>query len=589
MQAAGFSSYFCLIWCSVLLSTFSASAGELNLQLDQDGVDQTAPRNWSFRGSGYNGCLDDHVVHSGKHSYGISRNTSDTGNRQSFGAASCLLPAGDISGKTITFSAFIKTQGVESGWAGLWFRADGEASVLALNNGNEKGIKGNTEWVPFSIEVNVPADAIDCTMGMLLVGNGAAWFDDLELKIDGKVYETSSTRKQLSIEETLERVRKTLIPLATTDSGADYSDLLPLKPLIADARIVALGEATHGTREFFTTKHRMIEFLVEKMGFTHVAVEGNAPELHELNRFIQSGEGDPKALVESLEYWTLATQEFLDLILWMRSYNAAGNGRVQISGLDINQAAEAMATVTNFVKAKDPAFMESLGAAYSRLANRHTDQCERGEKCDAGKTASQILEHLERMRSTYLKNASKEEIRWVIQNARVVYQSASFCSSSPHLRDRFMAENVSWTLENAAPGTKLILWAHNGHVSKRQGCMGNLLAAKYGGAYRVFGFSFHEGSYNAMGKSGLTSYTAPPAPPASISWFLCQSGAKSFILDLRSIAPAPEGRTWLSDMHEFRVVGGAVPDGGFQPAAVTEDFDFLVFLDATTPSRLLWK
>ena len=88
-------------------------------------------------------------------------------------------------------------------------------------------------------------------------------------------------------------LRENAIPFDTTDPNSDFEDLMPLKPLIGDARIVALGEATHGTHEFFEMKHRMLRFLVEEMGFNIFAMEASWAETNLINDYVRTGQGDP--------------------------------------------------------------------------------------------------------------------------------------------------------------------------------------------------------------------------------------------------------------------------------------------------------
>src|SRR5689334_21942379 len=121
--------------------------------------------------------------------------------------------------------------------------------------------------------------------------------------------------------ESSDWLREHALPFDTTDPGSDFTDLVPLKEWIGDARIVALGEATHGTHEFFEMKHRMLRFLVEEMGFNTFAIEANLPEANLLNDYLHTGQGDPAALLDGLHFWTWDTQEVLDMILWMRAHN----------------------------------------------------------------------------------------------------------------------------------------------------------------------------------------------------------------------------------------------------------------------------
>src|SRR6185312_15568712 len=122
-------------------------------------------------------------------------------------------------------------------------------------------------------------------------------------------------------------LRKQAIPIATAEAGNGFDDLQRLKKVVGNARIVALGEGTHGTHEFFQMKHRLVEFLASEMGFTLFAIEANLPEAARVNDYILNGRGDPREALKGLYFWTWNTQEVLDMIEWMRAFNQSGRGR----------------------------------------------------------------------------------------------------------------------------------------------------------------------------------------------------------------------------------------------------------------------
>ncbi|HUP18578.1 MAG TPA: erythromycin esterase family protein, partial [Gemmatimonadota bacterium] len=115
-------------------------------------------------------------------------------------------------------------------------------------------------------------------------------------------------------------IRDHAIALTATEPGNGFADLQPLRQIVGDARIVALGEATHGTREFFQLKHRMLEFLVSEMDFNIFAIEASLTEALDVNRYVLSGEGDPARALAGMYFWTWDTEEVLALIRWMREY-----------------------------------------------------------------------------------------------------------------------------------------------------------------------------------------------------------------------------------------------------------------------------
>ena len=93
-------------------------------------------------------------------------------------------------------------------------------------------------------------------------------------------------------------------PFATAQAGTGLADLMFLKDMVGAARVVALGEATHGTREFFLMKHRVLEFLVKEMDFNVFAIEATWPESNRVNEYVHTGEGDPEVLLSGLYFWT---------------------------------------------------------------------------------------------------------------------------------------------------------------------------------------------------------------------------------------------------------------------------------------------
>ena len=166
---------------------------------------------------------------------------------------------------------------------------------------------------------------------------------------------------------TTEWIRANAIRLNTTEAGHGFADMQALKPLIGNARIVSLGEATHGTREFFQLKHRMLEFLATEMGFTIFSIEANMPEAYRLNDYVLNGTGDPAELLRGMYFWTWNTEEVLEMIRWMRAFNASGRGRVQFTGFDMQTHTVALDIVQQFVRRYDSAYVATLRDASGRI------------------------------------------------------------------------------------------------------------------------------------------------------------------------------------------------------------------------------
>jgi erythromycin esterase-like protein len=166
----------------------------------------------------------------------------------------------------------------------------------------------------------------------------------------------------------VEWVRASAIPLTTPEAGHGFADLQPLKTVIGNARIVSLGEATHGSREFFQIKHRMLEFLASEMGFTIFSIEANMPEAYRLNDYVLNGTGDPAALLKGMYFWTWDTEEVLAMIRWMREFNQSGKGRVQFTGFDMQTPQVAMEIARTFVSRYDAGYVTELTQATAAAA-----------------------------------------------------------------------------------------------------------------------------------------------------------------------------------------------------------------------------
>ena len=175
---------------------------------------------------------------------------------------------------------------------------------------------------------------------------------------------SAQTRQEAAVAQW---VRSNAIRLQTVEAGHGFADLQPLKRVVGNARIVSLGEATHGTREFFQLKHRLLEFLATEMGFTIFSIEANLPEAYRLNDYVLRGVGDPRQLLRGMYFWTWDTEEVLDMILWMRAFNASGRGRVQFTGFDMQTPTVAVEIVRAFVTRYDAPYMTAIGQAIDEI------------------------------------------------------------------------------------------------------------------------------------------------------------------------------------------------------------------------------
>ncbi len=161
-------------------------------------------------------------------------------------------------------------------------------------------------------------------------------------------------------------IKNHAVSFKTPRARSGLEDLAPLENIIGDARIVALGEGTHGTREFFQMKHRLVEFMASEMDFTIFSIEANMPEAYRLNDYVLTGKGNPKELIAGMYFWTWYTQEVLDMVLWMREFNKSGKGRIEFTGFDMQTPDIAMEIVEDFVRRVEPEHHDEVKASYAQ-------------------------------------------------------------------------------------------------------------------------------------------------------------------------------------------------------------------------------
>jgi erythromycin esterase len=421
---------------------------------------------------------------------------------------------------------------------------------------------------------------VSVAFGVLHPGDGTAWFDSFSIEIDGKPFGSDASTIWRASEAEVRWVREHAIQLATTDPRAALDDLRPIGALV--------DEGTNGTSEFFQMKHRLTEYLAREKGFTVFAIEANMPEARRLNEYVLTGRGDPRAALSGMDFWTWNTQEVLDLIEWMRAYNASGKGRMEFWGFDLQTPNVAMDSVRAFVRRADASYATELDSAYARIdavvRERRAGTQSALALASWESDAARVFGHLESRRNAYVVDGLDTlDVAWAIQNARIVVQAAR--ATRVASRDSSMAANVKWIGSHQPAGTKLVLWAHNEHVHRDAGRMGGHLRAHYGDAMRVIGFGLGDGEYTAVGPRGLASYPATPPPPGSIEEAFRATGLPRFALDLRGASGHPDA-DWLAASHDFRSIGTTAVDGGFFPVSLANAFDAVIYLDHTKPSAV---
>jgi erythromycin esterase len=401
-------------------------------------------------------------------------------------------------------------------------------------------------------------------------------------------------------------LRTHAVPLKTVDPEHGFEDLAPLAASIGDARIVGLGEATHGTHEFFRLKHRLLEWLVAERGFNVFALEASMPESFDVNQYVLTGRGDPQKALATLSGWTWDTEETLDLIRWMRRWNEdPKHKKVKFYGFDMQSAPRPVKVVLEYVARVAPQEATALTAPLLPLRRAIDAEASASwptdDKQRVTQAASALLERFDSARAEWSARSSPDEWAVARQHARILVQFLrewlADPSSQGELRDEAGAENVGWILDHEGPESKIVIWAHDGHVAHGSHDpswrpMGLHLTRTWGKAYVVVGLGFGHGSFHARDLDDnyrLRSFTVGPLPAGSFDATLHAVGVPLLVIDLRSPATGIVA-DWLAVKHAKRDFGATFSDKWpplvpANPNVIPHEFDLVAFVDETSAAH----
>lgn len=405
-------------------------------------------------------------------------------------------------------------------------------------------------------------------------------------------------------EEVAAWLKTNAIRLASVEANAGFDDMAPLRARLKDARIVAMGEATHGTREFQQLKVRMFRFLVENLGFTVFGLETNWPESLTVNDYVLGGDVDPTAGLGFL-WWQ--TEDMFALLRWMRQYNqdSAHTRKLKFYGFDMQMPGLAETNVLDYLRRVAPEAVDATAKVFEVLGrsgeNSQYEAASAEVKRHTAESLAVLLRRFDERKSEWVRRSSQQDWAMARQNMVTVKAAEVKLASQDErgraFRDRGMAENVKWILDQEPPGTKMMLWAHNGHVAAAASRdapdyrpMGGHLREFFGDRLVSCGFVFQQGSFRAvdMAANQIGDFAVGPPPRGSLDATLAALGARLFAIDLRHL---PEGRVadWFAEPHFSRQIGGgyseATPGVWMHRLRAAREFDLLIFVDRTTPSR----
>jgi erythromycin esterase len=400
-------------------------------------------------------------------------------------------------------------------------------------------------------------------------------------------------------------------PVTSLAPDAPRAELEPLRRIVGQARIVALGEATHGSHEFFAFKRRALEFLVAELGFTDFAIENGWEETEAADRWIQGGAGELKDALKVLSpLWQ--TAEYASILSWMRTWNAdpAHTTKIRLHGLDLSNPRDPAREVKAYLERVDEAIAGDFGPLLDKIGGLSAGGRGGTGPTQEGTDLAGLLTIFDELHADW--SAATSEAEWararrcahVVQQFWIQQRERSGLDQMG-FRDRFMADTARWILAQD-PARKLVLSAHNGHVSRdglaivegygRIESIGHALAADASAApdedlsMVVIGCALARGGFRAYGSAGLAEFTLEGTPEGSLERELEAAGLVQALIHVDSAPADGPVRAWLDTPRPMTGIGGA-----YDPKAPLSDstrlttlpaeYDALFFVRAATAAK----
>jgi protein-L-isoaspartate(D-aspartate) O-methyltransferase len=409
-------------------------------------------------------------------------------------------------------------------------------------------------------------------------------------------------------------VREVAEPLPSIDDP----DLGALLERLQGSRLVLLGEATHGTSEFYRLRARLTQELIRRHGFRIVAVEADWPDARRVTRYVQAlpdGHRPEDPAFERFPTWMWRNHETWAFVEWLRAFNAAVREpaeRAGFYGLDLYSLFTSIRSVLEYLEGVDPPAARIARERYSCLTPWQADPQAYGRAALTGRyrvCEREAVAMLRDMLARRLEYAERDGDRFLdaVQNARLVadaerYYRAMYYGAavSWNQRDQHMSDTLEALLAFHGPASKAVVWAHNSHLGDAQATemsargehnLGQLCRQRYREAACLIGFGTDHGTVAAADDwdGPMRTMSLRPAHPESYERLCHDAGGGAFLLHLREPS-REEVRAELTPPRLERAVGVVYrPDTELQShyfhASLPYQFDEYVWVDETRAVR----
>jgi protein-L-isoaspartate(D-aspartate) O-methyltransferase len=374
---------------------------------------------------------------------------------------------------------------------------------------------------------------------------------------DSRTHTRRASRPISSDEEMLVR---NLADTAESFPSIEAADLNPLMERIGSARIVLLGESTHGTSEFYQMRERITRDLIVKKGFRFVAIEADWPDAARVDHYVRHYQYPPSEWTAFARFptWMWRNTEVRDFVSWLRKHNGSieRNQRVAFHGLDLYSLYDSIRSVLNYLDEVDPESAKVARERYGCLTPWQRDPATYGHAALTGSyptceshVARALTDLLAKRRAYAERDGERfldaEQNARLVANAERYYRIMYYGSrASWNLRDSHMFDTLKNLLAFHGPDSKAVIWAHNSHVgnagatemaARGEHNLGQLCRKEFGEQAYLVGFGTHSGTVAAASDwdGPMEIKTVRPAVPDSYEQLCHATGLARFMLGLR--------------------------------------------------------
>ncbi|MFJ8684980.1 erythromycin esterase family protein [Micromonospora wenchangensis] len=388
------------------------------------------------------------------------------------------------------------------------------------------------------------------------------------------------------------------------------SDFDPLLERARDARVVMIGEATHGSFDYYRLREQLTRRLIAEQGFDFVAVEGDWPDCDRVHRSVVGAPGgaqDPRTalgLFTRWPTWMWANAEVDRFCRWLRAWNLERpeRDRTGFHGLDVYSLWESMQAIFDYLGEEDPKSMEAAQDAYRCFEpyGRRVEEYGAASRFVSARCEEEVIRLLARTRAHVASDGPDAFAAW--QNAEVVAGAERYYRAMVHggphswnVRDIHMADTLDRLLTRYGPGSRGIVWAHNTHIGDARATdmagdgmvnIGQLARERLGrDAVTLIGFGGYRGTVVAAPHWGSPAevMTVPPAREGSVEWRLHELLPERAVL----VFGGPDQPDWVTGTAEHRAIGVVYDPtferwGNYVPSRLADRYDAFVWCDEST-------